>query len=229
MKDLSNRKIGVIHAALISSKAVQPFIEDVIPEVKVLHHVEDTIQESNFACQPGVIPKANFLKFANAAYKLQEAGAELVMLACSTFNKAVEIARPMIDVPLLQIDRPMMDLAVNAGSKIGLLATVPTTVPASERLLRQAAEDAGRSIEVNTTLSEKAFEAILKGDAESHNRILMEEIEAMSKENDAIVLAQVSMSALEPELKKANLSVPVYNSGRTAFEEVRRVLENLQN
>ena len=76
MKDLSNRKIGVIHASLISSKAVQPFIEDVIPEVKVLHHVEDTIQESNFACQPGVIPKANFLKFANAAYKLQEAGAE---------------------------------------------------------------------------------------------------------------------------------------------------------
>jgi aspartate/glutamate racemase len=227
MKDLSNRKIGVIHAALISSKAVQPFIEDVIPEVKVLHHVEDTIQESNFASQPGVIPKANFLKFANAAYKLQEAGAELVMLACSTFNKAVENARPMIDVPLLQIDRPMMDLAVNAGSKIGLLATVPTTVPASERLLRQAAEDAGRSIEVNTTLSEKAFEAILKGDAESHNRILMEEIQAMSKENDAIVLAQVSMSALEPELNKANLSVPVYNSGRTAFEEVRRVLENL--
>jgi len=50
----------------------------------------------------------------------------------------------MIDTPMLQIDRPMMDLAVRDGRRIGLLATVPTTVPASERLLRLAAQEAGK-------------------------------------------------------------------------------------
>ena len=54
----------------------------------------------------------------------------MILLACSTFNQAVEHARPMINIPILQIDRPMMDLAVQNGKKIGLLATVPTTVPA---------------------------------------------------------------------------------------------------
>lgn len=57
------------------------------------------------------------------------------------FQSGCGTARPMINVPLLQIDRPMMDLAVNQGKRIGLLATVPTTIPASERLLYTAAAE----------------------------------------------------------------------------------------
>lgn len=123
--------IGIIHAALISSKSVQPFIEEIIPDVTVAHVVDDTIQNTNFACEPGIIPKNNFFKFATYAHFLEEAGADLILLACSTFNQAVEFAQPMINVPILQIDRPMMDLAISHGNRIGLVATVPTTVPAS--------------------------------------------------------------------------------------------------
>jgi len=216
------KTLGIIHAALISSKAVQPFIDEILPDVTVVHLVDDTIQNTNFACAPGIIPKTNFLKFANYAHNLELAGADLVMLACSTFNQAVEHARPMINIPLLQIDRPMMDLAVQQGSTIGLLATVPTTVPASERLLRLAAKENGKTIEVKTILCTEAFEAIKKGDAATHNAILLEKIDELSAICDAIVLAQVSMSALEPALK--NTKIPVYNSGRTGFEAARKIL-----
>src|SRR5512147_2295485 len=142
-KDLKGKKLGIIHAALITTRAVQRFIDEVIPEVEVVHWVDDTIQNTNFACEPGTIPRKNYAKFVQAALSQQEYGVDLILLACSTFNRAAEYARPMIDVPILQIDRPMMDLAVANGSRIGLLATVPTTVPASERLLRLAAEEAG--------------------------------------------------------------------------------------
>ncbi len=225
MENSTNKMIGIIHAALISSKSVQPFIEEIIPGVIVAHVVDDTIQNSNFACKPGVIPKNNFYKFATYAHFLEEAGADLILLACSTFNQAVELARPMINVPLLQIDRPMMDLAVKQGNRIGLLATVPTTVPASERLLREAAREGGKEINVTTVLCSEAFDAIKQGNVELHNRLLLEQIDRLSETVDAIVLAQVSMSALEPML--VHTRVPVYNSGRTGFERVKQILDTL--
>lgn len=225
MKNLSGRTLAIVHAALISSKSVQSFIDEIIPEVTVVHHVDDTIQNTNFACPPGTIPKQNYFKFAAYAHYLEEAGVDLILLACSTFNRAVELARPMINTPMLQIDRPMMDLAVQNGTRIGLLATVPTTVPASERLLKLAACEAGKEATVKTVLCAEAFAEIKKGNVNGHNEILIREIDKLSRDVDAIVMAQVSMSALEPML--TNTKVPVYNSGRTGFAKVREILESL--
>ena len=225
MKNLSNKTLGIFHAALISTKGVQPFIQEIIPEVTVAHHVDDTIQNSNFISPPGIIPKENFFKFASYCYYLEKAGVDMILLACSTFNQAVEHARPMINIPILQIDRPMMDIAVKTGKKIGLLATVPTTIPSSERLLKTAAEEAGKKIGISTILCTRAFEEIKKGNVDKHNELLLEEIEKLSRSVDVIVMAQISMSALEPMLK--NTRVPVYNSGRTGFNRVREILESL--
>lgn len=225
MRDnLTGKKLGIVHAALITTRAVQKFIDEIVPDVEVVHWVDDTIQNTNFACEPGTIPPRNYARFVQAALSQEEYGVDLILLACSTFNRAVEFARPMIRTPMLQIDRPMMDLAVQAGSRVGLLATVPTTVPASERLLRLAAEEAGRNVSVTTRLCTEAFRVLKAGDPEKHNDMLLEEIDRLSGCVDAIVLAQVSMTALEPRL--ANTKVPVYNSGRTAFERVRKMLES---
>ncbi len=220
---LKGKKLGVIHAALISTGPVQKYASEVIPEVEVVHWVDDTIQNSNFACEPGTIPAKNYAKFVQAALSQQEYGVDLILLACSTFNRAVEVATPMIATPMLQIDRPMMDLAVQDGRRIGLVATAPATVPASQRLLRRAAADAGRDCEVEVRLCGDAFAALKAGDREKHNEILLAEIDALSSRVDAIVLAQVSMTALEPAL--THTRVPVYNSGRTAFNRIRQMLE----
>lgn len=222
MQSADKQMIGIIHAALISSKSVQPFIDEIIPDVTVAHVVDDTIQNTNFACEPGIIPRNNFFKFATYAHFLEEAGADLILLACSTFNQAVEFAQPMINVPILQIDRPMMDLAVCQGNRVGLIATVPTTVPASERLLRTSAREYNKEIEITSVICTEAFDAIKNGNVELHNNLLIRQIEYLSGSVDAIVLAQVSMSALEPML--THTKVPVYNSGRTGFERVKEML-----
>jgi Asp/Glu/hydantoin racemase len=221
--NLKGKKLGIIHAALITSRAVQKYIDEIIPEVEVVHWLDDTIQNTNFACEPGVIPKKNYAKFVQAALSQQEYGVDLILLACSTFNRAVEFSRPMIETPMLQIDRPMMDLAVLQGRRIGLLATVPTTVPASERLLRLAAQEAGKEIEVKLRLCSEAFQVLKNGNPDQHNQMLLDEIHRLASQVDAIVMAQVSMTALEPWL--TDTKVPVYNSGRTAFNRVREILE----
>lgn len=221
--DLSDKTLGLIHASSITISAAEPFIQEIIPEVQVMHLCDDTIQRDNLLSEAGVIPKVNYFKFVTYAHLLEEAKVDLIMLMCSTFNRAVELARPMINVPMLQIDRPMMELAVNTGKRIGILATLPSTVPSSERLLMLVAEEMKKEIEIKTVLCSRAFEELEKGNVERHNEILLEEVDKLSKEVDCICMAQLSMSVLESRL--TNICVPVFNSGRTGFTRAREILE----
>lgn len=222
---LENKTLGIIHASHITIGAMEPYIQKYIPEVTIMHLCDDTIQRDNIRAGAGVIPKVNYFKFAQYAHNLEEAGVDMILLACSTFNYAAELARPMINLPIAQIDRPMMEKAVATGKKIGLLATLETTVPSSERLLDIAAEEAGVSIARKTVLCSEAFAAYSQGDVARHNEILLEAVDALAKEVDCIVMAQLSMSALAPYLK--DTQVPVYNSGDTGFAGVRAMLEKL--
>ena len=138
-----SKTIGIIHAVNLTIRAMQPFLDRYIADVEVVHLCDDTIQRDNIAAGVGVIPKQNYFRFAQYAHNLQESGVDLILLACSTFNYAAELARPMIDIPIMQIDRPMMELAVGQGRRVGLLATLATTVPSSERLLRIVAAEKG--------------------------------------------------------------------------------------
>lgn len=224
-KDLSQKTLGIIHAAVFTSQTVQKYIDEIIPEVQVMHFGDDTVQRDNLAAPLGTIPKHNYFKFATYAKFLEDSGADLIMLGCSTFNSAVDVARPMISVPMLQIDRPMMDIAVQTGTRVGLLATLPSTVQPSENLLKKAAFEAKKEIEVKTVLCSEAFRVLREGNPEKHNEMLLEEIDRLSNEVDVIVMAQVSMSVLEPLLQ--NTRVPVLNSGRTGFTRAREILESL--
>ena len=174
MTDLTGKTLGIIHAAVFTATTVQPYIDEIIPDVEVMHLGDDTIQRDNLKAPVGTIPKVNFFKFTTYCQFLQEAGVDLIMLGCSTFNQAAELARPMITTPILNIDRPMMDLAVAQGSRVGLIGTLPSTMPSSERLLRQAAAEAGKDITVRSALLSEAFKELraLKAKAEEIQKLI---------------------------------------------------------
>ena len=173
----------------------------------------------------GIPLSTSLVAFTYNPSVLEEAGVDLILLACSTFNYAAELGRPLVNTPIAQIDRPMMEKAVRTGKQIGLLATLATTVPSSERLLDIAAAEAGAEIERKTLLCSEAFEEYSKGNIERHNEILVDAIDKLSEDVDCIVMAQLSMSALAPFLK--DTKVPVYNSGETGFLRVREMLEEM--
>ena len=222
-KDLSGKTLGIIHAAVFTAFSLEPIAREVMPEVSIMHAGDDTVQRDNLAAPVGTIPKVNFYKFATFARFFEDAGIDLIVLACSTFNQAVDFARPMIKTPMLQIDRPMMEKAVAAGSRVGLIGTLASTMPSSERLLRQCADEAGKKIEVVPVLNAEAFKVLRAGNPAGHNAMVLEDIKRLSGKVDCIVLAQGSMEILEKET--ANNPVPVYTSPRLAFKRAREMLE----
>jgi len=213
MKDLTGTMLGIVHAAVETAGLVRPAIESMIPEVEILQIGDDTIRQRNRAASPETVPRAGFLTFVRHAKALQDAGCQMVLLTCPILAQAVELARPFFDIPLLQLNRPMMDLAVRRGGRVGLVATQAAV----------AAAEAGADITVEAVLCSAAGRALSAGDQRKYADLLRGEIERLAPDVDSIVLSQVSMILLENHLE--GICVPVYTSPRTGFERVRSMLE----
>jgi Asp/Glu/hydantoin racemase len=223
-KDLSDKTLGVIHAGTWVAATGARFHEMIMPEAKLLHICDDTLMDQFLQTGPGIIPEYNFYRVATYARFLQDTGADLVMLGCSTMGPSVPIAEPMVDVPMLNIDWPMMQKAVRDGPRVGLICTLDTTVPSSTSLLQRAIAEAGTETEIVQLFSEEAFQALRRGNQEKHDRILLDLIAAHEDDLDAIVLAQLSMSVLD-DRTHGQFAIPVYNSGREGWTRAREILE----
>ena len=103
-------------------------------------------------------------------------------------------------VKVFRIDGPMAEKAVREGKKIGVIATLPTTLEPTVKLLLDKAEEAGREIEVVKGLAEGAFAAGQSGDKATHDRLIEEVAKTIADKVDVIVLAQGSMAAMEQKL-----------------------------
>ena len=131
--------------------------------------------------------------------------------------------RPFISVPIVKIDEAMARKAVSLGKRIGVIATVATTVGPSTRLIENTAKEMGIPVQVEKHLVNGAMMVLIEeGDVRKHNAMVRDEVLRAAETNDVIVLAQGSMTVLLPELK--DVSKPVLTSPRLAIEYVRELL-----
>src|ERR1044071_7014589 len=106
----------------------------------------------------------------------------------------------------------MADKAVAAGKKIGVVATLRTTLEPTADLISRRAAMAGKQIELTSRLCEGAFEALMSGDAATHDAKVMATLKELSRQVDVIVLAQASMARVVDTLKSEDKRVPILTS-----------------
>jgi len=177
-------------------------------------------------------PQSNIEAFIRYARDLVElAQVDLVLITCSTMNRAypqVAEALQPYDVPVLQIDQPMMERAVDQGGKILVVATHGPTVNSTQTLLRETASRLESEVDFSGTTVEAAWECLAAGDVHGHNRELAEAIHTHLDREPAscVVLAQLSMACLlfsfpDPLVE---FGIPIYTSAQCGFEKVREML-----
>jgi Asp/Glu/hydantoin racemase len=142
------------------------------------------------------------------------------MSSCTTMGIATERARASCPVPLFNIDEPMAAEAVRMGTRLGILATVPTSAPATRRLLEREARALGKSISIETVINEPAFAALLAGNRAEHNRIVHAEMDRLATKVDVIVLGQISLAQIQHRP-----GVPVLQVGHSGFAHARQLLD----
>ena len=137
------------------------------------------------------------------------------------------IAAGLHDEPVIRVDAAMAEQAVSRGRKVGVLATLSTTLAPTVDLVRRKAAEAGRDIELVEHLCEGAFEAVMAGDGATHDRIVGEAITQSMRGVDAIVLAQASMARVVGALPPEAIPAPVFSSPELGVERARDVLRGL--
>jgi Asp/Glu/hydantoin racemase len=153
-----------------------------------------------------------------------DAGADAVVVTCSTLGGAVDALRADCPVPLLRIDRGMAQAAVRHGGRIGVLATLPTTLAPTTDLISATAAEAGVTPPISARLAEGAFARLAAGDAAGHDALVAEALAALAAESDVIVLAQASMARVLAQMGDRLGSLPVLTSPELGMAQVRAEL-----
>jgi Asp/Glu/hydantoin racemase len=150
-------------------------------------------------------------------------GAKCALVTCSTISPLVDSVLGEARIPVFKIDEAMLDTAVRLGPRIGVLATNPTTLEPTERLLLERAKAADCTVEIRTHLVPGALDALLAGDGETHDRLLSAAIVRVAPDADAIVLAQASMARVLEVLPESARTRPVLSSPHLALERLQGI------
>jgi Asp/Glu/hydantoin racemase len=151
-------------------------------------------------------------------------GADYILVTCSSIGPAVEASAPFSGVPVLRVDQPMADQAVKVGRRIGVIATLPTTLVPTVDLVRRRAALAGAVVEVTSRLCEGAFEALMAGDAARHDTLVAAALRDLATQVDVILLAQASMARVVDTLNAEDRSVPILASPPLAIDHLATIL-----
>jgi len=217
-----SRQITILQTSFAKREDTIAYLEEKLPGVKVTFITDSEmladVREAG-SPTPAVIERA--ILYTMAAVK---AGADVILFSCSTMGDVAELCQRFSSVPVVRIDEPMAREAVKLGSHVALISTLMTTQTPSRRLIERLGAEMGKSMAIESCVKQDAWEALVKGDTEKHNQILMESIRELDKKGfDAIVMAQVSMRALLPDLKdvKTPLLCSFYSGLDMVVEKVK--------
>jgi Asp/Glu/hydantoin racemase len=124
----------------------------------------------------------------------------------------------------MKIDDAMIAEAVAGGTRIGVVATNPTTLEPTRQLLQAQAEAAEKQIDVELVLVEGALPALLSGDGATHDKLVKQAVLELSGRVDVVVLAQASMARVMEVIPEADRRVPVLSSPHLALDRVHQLL-----
>jgi Asp/Glu/hydantoin racemase len=215
--------IVVIHTGPVTVQPLKDQFKEQLAEARVINIVDDSLL--NDVRSAGHLTPEVTSRIYSYMQNAQSMGADLILNACSSVGEATDLLRGMIRTPIIKVDESMAEEASRIGSRIGVVATVPTTLEPTVRLIKKKAAEHHRDVTVVERIAEGAFDALLAGNAASHDEILTSTIVTLMNEVDVVVLAQVSMARLVPLLGATK--VPVLSSPQSGVAAVRRALAAL--
>lgn len=219
------KRLALIHTGAFLAPMFTELCREAMPDVSVFNIADDSLIQNTIAANE--LTPGTARRLAAYIQSAEDAGADVVMVTCSSVGPAVEAARPFVKIPVLRVDEPMADEAVRMARRIGVIATLPTTLEPTRALVEARAAAQGREVEIITHLCKGAFEAVSTGDASTHDRIVREGLLALMDQVEVIVLAQASMARVVDTLPEEEKKVPILSSPRLGVAAAKKTIEGL--
>nr|MDW8081802.1 aspartate/glutamate racemase family protein [Candidatus Calescibacterium sp.] len=195
--------MAVVAAIYTAFALVQPLgdlFREHLPKCKLINIIDDSLIEEVISNGGLTLStKRRLLAYFMAA---SQTDADVILNTCSSVGEIADLAQAFISKPLFRMDRPMAKMAVLKANKIGVLATLPTTLGPTTRLLFDEASKIHKRIHTEQGLAEGAFQELLAGNLQKHDELLEKIAIEMAPKVEIFVLAQGSMARIAKRLQE---------------------------
>lgn len=219
--------LAIIHTSPTLTPMFGALCAEKMPEVTVFHMVDESLIKDTI--RNGHLRKITIRRLLAMIESAEMSGADAVLVTCSSIGAGVEVGKQIFDFPVIRVDEAMAEEAVRMGTRIGVMATLRTTLEPTIALLRDKAAAIGKEIEIISSLCDGAFEAVLSGDTATHDRILSSALRNDMQGVDVVVLAQASMARVVKAMPEGALAMPVLSSPELAVRTTAAVMTALRN
>ena len=218
--------MGMTIAYIHTSHVLIPLFKELsrreMPDVEQFHMVDESLIKNTIREQR--LTGTTMRRVLAMVESAREGGADTVMVTCSSIGPAASLAARLFEFPVIRVDEAMAEEAVRAGRRIGVAATLRTTLEPTVALLREKAAAAQRDVEVVESLCAGAFEAVLSGDTATHDRLVADALTQLTGVVDVVVLAQASMARVVQNLPAETGRVKILASPELAVKRARSIL-----
>lgn len=214
-------KIGIVYTSTtpeLIEDVNRVVCEQLGTEIEVFEQQDPSIlAEVREAGYVTAAPAARLIRmFMNAVTE----GCDAILNVCSSVGEVADCAQDAaryLGVPIVRIDEDMCREAVRCGTRIGVMATLPTTLAPTCGTVRRVAREMGKAVEITECLVDGAFGL----NQEEFRERMLACAEQIKDQVDVIVFAQGSMSYCETYIAektgKVVLSSPRF--GAAALKE----------
>jgi len=221
-----NKKVALIHTSFVfinRETLIFDLFDEILPDVERINIVDDQML-ADVMNRGYITPEVNnrMCHYVMAAVAM---GVDAIFNTCSSVGPAFDVAKRTVSIPTLKIDDAMAKKAADDGNKVGVMATVPTTLDPTIALIQEKAKAMNKDLETKKALTEGAFKILMDGDVNSHDDMVSAKAKEVAEWADTIVLAQCSMARLAPRLSDET-GLPVLSSPRLGVELLKTVLES---
>lgn len=220
------RRLALIHTVGALAPVFRDLSRELAPDAETSDVVDEALLQEAIAA--GAVPPATAARLEGHVRSALDDGADLVLVTCSSMGGVVDDLRARHGWPVVRVDEAMVDEALRVGSRIGVLATLGTTLGPTAALVRRRARELGRpddSVEVVARVVDGAFAALKSGDVAAHDELVLAALRGLLPAVDAVVLAQASMARVAGLLDPSETAgTPVLSSPRLGIERAAALL-----
>lgn len=199
-------RIGFIHA---TSNAIAPIMEtakNFCPEVTVVNFVDEYLLEH--ANQVGGIDPAGLRQFTKLLFSAAQANLDGIVVACTVYSPMATYFQPFLEVPIVGIDRAMIEQAVDSGEKIGIIGTTAPSVPAVQKQMLEYATSIGKVPVMETHTVVEAMSRLRAGDPQAHDQLIRKAaLELVQEGCTTIVLSQITMAQARQQIQIPGITI----------------------
>lgn len=219
------KTVVAVHTAMPMVEPTKDLFEKHLPGIRLINIVDDSLIQD--VIRHGGIPEAVKKRLYQYYYSAIDAGADIIFNTCSSVGDVAMKAKEELHIPIVKIDDSMAETAVKLSSSIGVLATLSTTLDPTVRLLQHFAWDTNKNINITEGLADGAFQAVISGDRESHDRLILEAAKKLADKVELFVLAQGSMARMQEQISSVT-GRKVLSSPESGVLQVKEVLFSLK-